>query len=307
VRSQPRAQREDLRVAAQRMGEFVLQQKTPEERIASVRRRIGAGVVTIGMLGVINAITSPFFPWVIFPAIGIGYGIVRRVTDLWADGIPVRDIFRKPAARTRGDETPLRRLEPKLPAPAAVTAAHAVLEAVPKDVLAGQFGPAVRDAYDARAKIRSMLARLPEAERSMLPEIEPTVEALVERVRTLAIALHALDADASPDALVRIETRVAQAEAMPDGPERDRRLELLQRQRITLTDLAERRGSLKAQLEQAVLVLETMKLDLTRLRSSGVASRVADDGPRTQEIDALVRDVERVAEAVDESRIDREP
>jgi serine/threonine-protein kinase len=307
VRSQPRAQREDLRVAAQRMGEFVLQQKTPEERIASVRRRIGAGVVTIGMLGVINAITSPFFPWVIFPAIGIGYGIVRRVTDLWADGIPVRDIFRKPAARTRGDETPLRRLEPKLPAPAAVTAAHAVLEAVPKDVLAGQFGPAVRDAYDARAKIRSMLARLPEAERSMLPEIEPTVEALVERVRTLAIALHALDADASPDALVRIETRVAQAEAMPDGPERDRRLELLQRQRITLTDLAERRGSLKTQLEQAVLVLETMKLDLTRLRSSGVASRVADDGPRTQDIDALVRDVERVAEAVDESRIDREP
>src|SRR5690606_11600052 len=159
--------------------------------------------------------------------------------------------------------------------------------AVPKDVLGGQFGPALRDAFDARAKIRSMLARLPESERAMLPEIEPTVEALVERVRTLAIALHALDADASPDALVRLETRVAQAEAMPDGPERERRLELLGRQRSTLTDLAERRGSLKAQLEQAVLVLETMKLDLTRLRSSGIGSRIDDDGPRTQELDEL--------------------
>jgi len=305
VRNQPRAQREDLRVAAQRMGEFVLQQKTPEERIAGVRRRIGAGVVTIGMLAVINAVTSPFFPWVIFPAIGIGYGIVRRVTDLWADGIPVRDILRKPTPRTPGDEAPLRRLEPKLPAPPAATAAQAVLEAVPKDVLDGQFGPAVRDAYDGRAKIRSMLARLPEHERAMLPEIEPTVEALVERVRTLAIALHALDADASPDALVRLETRMAQAESMPEGPERTRRIELLERQRTTLTDLAERRGSLKAQLEQSVLVLETMRLDLTRLRSSGVAARVADEGPRTQEINALVRDVERVAEAVDESRLER--
>lgn len=306
VRNQPRAQREELRVGAQRMSEFVLQQRTPEERIASVRRRIGAGVVTVGVLGVINIVTSPFFPWVIFPAIGIGYGIVRRVTDLWADGIPVRDIFRKPAPRAPGDAQPLRRLEPKLPAPPATNAAQAVLDAVPKDVLAGQFGPALRDAFDARAKIRSMLARLPDAERAMLPEIEPTVEALVERVRTLAIALHALDADASPDALVRLETRVAQAEAMPDGPERERRLELLARQRSTLTDLAERRSSLKAQLEQAVLVLETMKLDLTRLRSSGIASRLADDGPRTQEINALVRDVERVAEAVDESRVDRD-
>jgi serine/threonine-protein kinase len=305
VRNQPRPQREELRVAAQRMGEFVLQQKTPDERIAGVRKRIGAGVVTIGMLALINAITSPQFPWVIFPAIGIGYGVVRRITDLWADGIPVREIFRRPAPRVRGDETPLRRLDPKLPAPAAPNAAQAVLDAVPKDVLDGRYGPAVREAFETRAKIRSLLARLPEHERAMLPEIEPTVEALVERVRTLAIALHALDADASPDALVRLETRIAQAEAMPEGPERERRLELLARQRHTLTDLAERRGALKTQLEQAALVLETMQLDLTRLRSSGVAARVADEGPHTQELNALVRDVERVAEAVDESRLDR--
>jgi serine/threonine-protein kinase len=121
----------------------------------------------------------------------------------------------------------------------------------------------------------------------------------------LAIAVHALDADASPEALVRLETRVVQAQSMPEGPERERRLELLTRQRATLTDLAERRGTLRSQLEQSVLVLETMSLDLTRLRSSGVAARVADEGPRTQEINALVRDVERVAEAVDESRLDR--
>ncbi len=305
VRNQPRPQRDDLRAAAQQMGQYVLQQKTPDERIASVRRRIGTGVVTVGFLAAINVITSPMFPWVIFPAIGIGYGIVRKLADLWSDGIPIRDVFRRPSERgARGNEHSLRRLEPKLPAPRAETAAHAVLDAIPSDVLAGKHGQAVRDAFDARAKIRSVLARLGENERSLLPEIEPTVEALIERVRTLAIALHALESEASPDALVRLETRIAQAEALPEGHDRERRLELLLRQRATLTDLAERRASLQSQLEQAVLVLETMKLDLAKLRSSGAASRAAGEGPRTEELRAIARDVERVAEAVDEARLD---
>lgn len=307
VRNQPRAQREDLRVAAQRMSAFELQQKTPEQRIQAVRRRMAAGAVTVGMLAVINALVTPGFPWVLFPAIGIGFGVVKRLADLWSDGIPIRAVFRKPApAGVRGDETPLRRLEPKLPAPPAATAAQAVLDAVPADVLASAHGQAVRDAFSARAKIRGVLARLPEQERGLLPEIEPTVDALVERVRTLAIALHALDVEANPDAMVRLETRIAQAELMSEGTERERRLELLQRQRTTLIDLAERRGGLAAQLEQAVLVLETMQLDLAKLRSSGMASRVADQGPLTEEMRAIVRDIERVAEAVDEARVDRD-
>jgi serine/threonine protein kinase len=309
VRGQPRAQREDLRVAAQTVGQLELQQRSPEQRIVAVRRRIGAGVVTVGMLVAINAITSPQFPWSLFAAIGIGYGIVRRLTDLWSDGIPLRSIFRRqPRAAVKGDEQPLRRLEPKLPAPAAPTAAQAILEAVPRDVLDGPQGGAVRDAYDARARIRGVLARLPESERTLLPEIEPTVEALVERVRTLAIALHALDTEANPDAIVKLEVRISQTEALPEGtPERERRLELLERQRATITDLAERRATLARQLEQAVLVLETMKLDLMKMRSSGVASRMADEGPRTEELRAIARDVERVAEAVDEARLDRGP
>lgn len=309
VRSQPRAQGDDLRAGAQRIAEVELMRRTPEARILSVRKRIGAAVATVGFLAVINAVTSPMFPWVIFPAIGIGYGVVKRITDLWADGIPLRAIFKRSPPRTaRGNNAPLRRLEPALPAPTGVTADHALREAVPADVLAGLQGQAIRDAYDARSKIRSVLARLPEGDRALLPEIEPTVEALIERVRTLAIALHALDSEASPEALVRLETRIAQAEAVPgDSADRERRLELLHRQRATLTDLAQRRASLSSQLEQGVLVLETMKLDLAKLRSSGVASRAAGEGPQTEELRALAREVEHAAEAVDEARLDRDP
>jgi serine/threonine protein kinase len=262
----------------------------PDARIAGLRRRMAAGAVTVGTLVVINAVTSPFFPWVIVPAGIIGFGILRRVADLWADGIPVREMFRRPLTGAGGAAEPSHRGDPALP--------------LPSDVLQGQFGPAVREAFASRTKILALLAMLPESERLLLPEIAPTVEALAERVRTLAMSLQALDADASPDALVRLETRVAQAEAMPEGPERERRLELLTRQRATLGDLVHRRGALKTQLERSVLVLETMQLDLTRLRSSGVAARLADEGPRTQELNALVRDLERAAAAVDESRLD---
>lgn len=304
-RGAPRLVRQELRDAAIQLGQHELQhQRSAEERVRRVRRKMAGGAVTIGMLAMINALTSPGFPWAIFPAIGISFGVLTGMAGLWADGIPVRNIFRRPARpEVSGAEQPLRRLEAKLPAPAASSVAAAVMESVPRDVLEGRHGPAIREAFDARAQIRSVLARLPETEKSLLPEILPTVESLVDRVRTLAIALHALDAEASPEALVRLQRRISDTEAMPaDAPERDRRIELLDRQLTTLTDLAERRVALGQQLEQAGLVLSTMKLDLMRLRNSGVESRLADQGQLTQEMRELAREVQRVAEAVEETR-----
>ena len=296
--------RSSMRMAALELQQFELMRRSPEERIAGMRRRLVGTGVTLAMLATINAVFTPGFPWVLFPAIGMGFGVIRGLSSLWADGIPVRDVFRRPErTAVPGTDQPLRRLEPKLPAPAAASAAEAVLDTVPREVLEGKQGKAVRDAYEMRAQIRSLLVRLPEAERALLPEIQPTVESLVERVRTIAAALHALDIDASPDALVRLHARIAEAEGLPEAaPERARRLELLERQLKTLTDLAERRATLADQMAHALLVLETMQLDLARLRSSGLEARLADQGPVTQEMRALARDVQRVAEAVDESR-----
>ena len=298
--------RADMRAGALRMQEYELSLRSPEQRILGVRRRIAGGVVTIAMLAVINAVTSPSFPWVLFPAIGIGFGVVRSLSSLWADGIPLRDVFRRPPRpEYSGEEQPLRRIEAKLPAPRASTATQAVLDSVPNDVLESPHGPSVREAYASRAQIRSVLARLQDAEKDLLPEILPTVELLVERVRTLAIALHALDTDASPAALVRLRSRITEAEAIPeDAPERQRRLDLLERQFKTLTDLAERRTTLAEQQEHALLVLETMKLDLLKLKNSGLSARLDDQGRVTEEMRSLARDVQRVAEAVDETRKD---
>ena len=304
VRGRSGGRRSSVGMAALQLQHLELRQRSPQERIAGVRRRMAGSMVTIGMLATINIVFSPAFPWVLFPAIGIGFGVVRSFTSLWADGIPLRDVFRRPARPEHsGEEQPLRRIEAKLPAPAAASVAEAVLESVPREVLDGPHGGSVRDAFASRAQIRSVLARLQDAEKELLPEILPTVESLVERVRTLAGALHALDTEASPEALVRLQMRITDAHALPsETPERGRRVELLERQMATLTDLAERRTALAQQMEHALLVLETMKLDLMRLRSSGLEARLADQGPVTQEMRALARDVQRVAEAVDETR-----
>lgn len=304
-RGRPRMVRQELRNVAIELKQYEMtHQRSAEERIARTRRKLGGGAATIVMLALINAVMSPSFPWALFPAIGIGYGIVQSLSNLWADGIPLRNVFRRPERpRHRGDEQPLRRIEAKLPAPAARSVAEAILDSVPRDVLEGKHGTAIRESFSARAQIRSLLARLPETEKTLLPEILPTVESLVERVRMLAVALHALDIDASPDALVRLRARVTETEALPkDAPERERRLELLERQFATLTDLGERRVTLAQQLDHALLVLETMKLDLMRLRSSGVESRLAEQGELTREMRELAKDVQRVAEAVDETR-----
>jgi serine/threonine-protein kinase len=137
----------------------------------------------------------------------------------------------------------------------------------------------------------------------MLPDVRGTAIGLDERVRSLAAALHQLDRDANPVALQRLEQRIADARAAGEsGVEAERRLALLERQQATLRDLAERRATVARQLESASLLLQTMKLDLLRLRSSGIEARIADSTPGTQEARAVATDIERVVEAANEVR-----
>ena len=159
----------------------------------------------------------------------------------------------------------------------------------------------IRDAVEARLVVLDVLAKLPVSEKQLLPDIAPTLKGLVERIISLASALHQLDADASPDARSRLEQRLAEARALAaDAPDRDRRISLLERQQQTLADLAGRRETVAAQLDNASLVLGTMKLDLLKLRSSGLQSQMADATFQTQDARAVVAEIERALEVAEE-------
>ena len=193
---------------------------------------------------------------------------------------------------------------PALPTrPRSVVVAEEAARLAGADVLAGPHGEAVRRAVDDRIAVVEALSRMPDADRQLIPDVRPTVDSLVERVAALAQSLHRLDADVSPNAVSALDARIAAAEKESEAaPDRERRLGLLRRQKATLEDLVARRATLHAQLENATLLLQNMKLDLIKLRSAGVQSSVEDVTSATQEARALSREIGHVLAAADEVR-----
>jgi serine/threonine-protein kinase len=63
-----------------------------------------------------------------------------------------------------------------------------------------------------------------------------------------------------------------------------------------------RRARLYGQLESAGIALQNLKLDLLKLRSSGVQSAISEVNSATVEARALSRDIAHVLEAADEVR-----
>ena len=142
---------------------------------------------------------------------------------------------------------------------------------------------------------------LPKADRSLLPEIEPTVDALVERVAHLAERIDGLDADFDPRQVAELDARIASMER-DDSPEGQQRLSLLKRQRATLDELVQRRAALERQIENAGLTLGNLRLDLIKLRSSGVDAAMGDVSSATQEARILSRDIAMALDAAMELR-----
>jgi serine/threonine-protein kinase len=122
-------------------------------------------------------------------------------------------------------------------------------------------------------------------------------------VGSLALTLHRLDADVGGSSLRTLEQRIAslRAEAGPQpSTEQERRIALLDRQRASIGELTERREVLAAQLESAGLALQNLRLDLLKLRSSGLGSAIMDVTNATQEARALSRDIGHAVDAVRE-------
>jgi serine/threonine-protein kinase len=280
--------------------------QSPEDRIRRVQRQFFATLGSIAFLTTINILTSPRFPWVIFPAAAMTIGMLTRVSRMWVDGIPIRRLFTaQPMTQSQPEyEAPLAAAHVAASVPAQLALHHAPeLVAIPADVLDGPHGATIRDAVSTKRTIADVLSKLSPADRQMLPEIQPTVDALVERVLSLAQGLHQLDADASPVAIAALQRRIAEAKAGPaDSPDLERRLQLLDRQLATLQDLASRRTTVAEQLERASLVLQTMKLDLFKLRSSGLDAKLDATTGATQEARALSTDIGRVLDAANEVR-----
>ncbi len=170
-------------------------------------------------------------------------------------------------------------------------------------VLASPFGDTLRTAVEDRLAIKDAASRLTDADRTLVPDVEPTADALLERVGALANGLERLDRDMPSDAMSTLDVRIAAAEAEPDtAPDHERRLTLLTRQRASLQELVERRETMLRQLDNASMALRTLRLDMVKLRTLGIGAVINDVTSATQEARALSVDIKRALQAADEVR-----
>jgi hypothetical protein len=270
------------------------------DRLRTFQRQALLKGMLAATLFLFNAFTGGT-PWFLFAWFGLAVSLAVQGMRLWQDGLRLRDFVRSPA-RLVATVGPGAALPPRAgtQAPADAIAARA-LAVAGDEVLAGAHGALVRRAVEDERAILDTLAALSTPDRAQLTDVQTTVQGLVERVGTLARSLDRLDRDLTPGQVGQLEQRLAAARALPEGSDRDRKVQLLERQLVSLNDLADRRGTLLEQLEHAALVLQTMRLDLLRLRSSGIGA-ASEMQTVTQEARALSADIERVVGAAREVR-----
>ncbi|HEX7020163.1 MAG TPA: serine/threonine-protein kinase [Gemmatimonadaceae bacterium] len=261
------------------------------DRIKAIRgyALLTTGVVFGGIAATIAGLGEGVPPAVLalVPPWYMSMKLVRRAKSLRAAGLGLRRLFLMPRAKwvlpvsQRGAEVPIEKL-------------------ASRELLEGHEGAAIRRAVEDRAAILDILAKLPKADRALLPDMESTVNSLVDRIVNLAEALRRLDEGFDPRLIEQLDARIAELTREGASPDAERHLALLRRQRATVQDLVERRTALARQIDSAGLALGNLRLDLVRLRSTGLASALSGVNSATQEARALSREIGMLLEAVEE-------
>lgn len=247
------------------------------------------GAVGLGIAGFVIGVED-IPPLIVAPLVPMYMSVKlwRRGKSLRATGLRLRRVLLMPTARRA------------FPPPPSTPRDHKLEKLAPREVLDGQYGSAIRRAVEDRAAILEIASKLPKEDRAQLRDLDATVNGLVERIAGLAHAIYRLGQSLDPRLAEEIDARIAAAQTDATSPEGQRRLALLRRQRESYDELLERRATLGRQLDNAGIALGSLRLDLIRLRSSGLQSVLTDVSTATQEAQALSREIGAVLDAAAE-------
>jgi serine/threonine-protein kinase len=259
--------------------------------VRKFRANFASYVSVNGGLLLLNVVTGIESPWFLFPAIGWGIGLASQYGKLWSSGYSMRDVLNRPAAPDA------------LPAPSKAKGLEPVARLAVPEPTTGEFGSMAGPIEQMRkdyTAISRLVERLPPAERELLPDVGPTVNALMERAVELGRTLQHMEGSVDAASLISLDQRIEVLSQESASPERERRLDLLKKQRETLKQLAGRREKVEAQFESCVLAIQNVRFDLLRLRSAGVDQVLSDLTSATQQVRALQIDVEAALDAAGE-------
>jgi serine/threonine-protein kinase len=292
------------------IGEDLIYQPTEDELrrwhappVMNFRRRLAYYVsvnLVIVLLAILGWNNKLFLTgcWSVFMAF--------QYAKLSSDGFDRRDVFRQPrhreildvASEAIDDATSLfdpnkrqqlrdrarRRIgmgerTPTTPRTGAVTAGSPV-PALPSGLQrpADAVTPTVvRQAEMDRDEILRIVESLPRSERSKIPEVVASANALVDRIRSLAIAVTETGRDGPGIGAAEIDEEISQLESEANpldrvaSEKRVRRLAFLKRQRRAVADVEQRRSQASARLEGCAMALQSMRLDVLRLRAGALS------------------------------------
>jgi serine/threonine-protein kinase len=283
-------ERRDLRPREQKE-ELPKAQGSEPGIVRKFRANFASYVSVNGGLLLLNVVTGIESPWFLFPAIGWGIGLASQYGKLWSAGYSMRDVLNRPAAPDA------------LPVPSKGKKGEPVAKLALPEPTSGEFGKMAGQIEQMRkdyTAISRLVERLPPAERELLPDVGPTVNALMERAVELGRTLQQMEGNVDEQSIASLDQRIEDISQEAESPERERRLDLLRKQRETLTQLASRRNKVEAQFESCVLAIQNVRFDLLRLRSAGVDQVLSDLTSATQQVQALQIDVEAALDAAGE-------
>jgi serine/threonine-protein kinase len=258
--------------------------------VQKVRAQFATWLAVNGGLFLMNVATTQLDPpWFLFPAAGMGIGLLSNYSKLWQAGYSWRDVLRRPAAPDS--------IESSRDSTKGILAK--VVPTPPEREFGEQF-PLIRQVHGDRAAIFKLVERLPPSEREVLKDINETVDGLYKRALDLGRTLHMMDGEMAAGGTPRIDERIAALKAQPADEERDRHISLLERQKSTVSQLESRKAQVARHLDSCVLAMQNLRLDLLKLKSSNVSEVMGDITQATQAARALSRNVDNAIAAAGE-------
>jgi len=238
-----------------------------------------------------------------------------KYAKLWSDGYDWRDVFRQPRDRDlidvaddsltyfraifdRDQRKAMRETRRARLSSANTPAMQRQLRSADQSGLRMSAGytDKVRQAEADRDEILLRLERMSSSERSRIPDVRRSAEALADKVKSLALALSDIDRTSGAGGLDSIESEISRLENAANpldeagSDERVRRLATLKRQRRALADVTGRRDAIAAKLDTCLVALQNIRLDLVRLNAG-------DQSPH--HVTSLAMDALNLADSVD--------
>jgi serine/threonine-protein kinase len=168
------------------------------------------------------------------------------------------------------------------------------------------YGSALQSVRMDRDEIHRQLQAMSKDERAQIPDVAESADAIYRKAMLVGSTLAELDLRDNRDTPESIEREIGKLESEANpldyraSEERVRRLAHLKRQRRVVADLAKKRTEAETKLEHCRQLLRSMRLELLRYRSQGMAGASNGLTMVTQQAQVVVKEMGYLSDAAAE-------